>query len=158
LVFQPSIPRQTLHNELTTLVRNMIFEGKLRPGSRVPEAWLCDYFGVSRTPLREALRVLSAEGLVSLLPNKGARVVLITRKELEEIVSVLGALAALAEEFACANVCTDEIAQIQYFYTQMAERYRVGDTQSYNEISGSIHDAVFAAAKNKMLSEMYDLA
>jgi DNA-binding GntR family transcriptional regulator len=135
----------------------MIFEGKLGPGSRIPEGWLCDHFGVSRTPLREALRVLSGEGLVSLLPNKGARVVLITRKELEEIVPILGALAALAGEFACANVRTDEIAKIQHLYAQMAERYRAGDTQSYGEISNSIHGAVFAAAGNKMLSETYNL-
>jgi DNA-binding GntR family transcriptional regulator len=157
MAVQPAIPRKTLHNELVTLVRNMIVAGELGPGSRIPESRLCDHFGVSRTPLREALKVLSAEGLVSLLPNKGARVVLVTRKELEEIAPVLGALAALAGELACVNARTDEIAQIRCMHTQMVERYRAGDKQSYSELNSSIHDAVFAAAGNKTLSETYNM-
>jgi DNA-binding GntR family transcriptional regulator len=84
---KPAIQRKSLHNELVTLLRDMIIQGKLGPGSRIPELALCDTFGVSRTPLREALKVLSVEGLVCLLPNRGARVAHVTRKEMEEIVS-----------------------------------------------------------------------
>ena len=105
----PPILRRTLHDELVMLVRNMIIEGELRPGSRIAESRLCDHFGVSRTPLREALKVLSAEGLVQLLPNKGATVARVTRKEAEEIVPVLGAMEALAGELACASIHKDEI-------------------------------------------------
>jgi DNA-binding GntR family transcriptional regulator len=157
MAVQPALLRQTLPNELVTLVRNMIFEGRLRPGSRIPESRLCDDFRVSRTPLREALRVLACEGLVSLLPNKGARVVRVARKELEEIVPVLGALAALAGELACANARTDQIAQIRCLHTQMVERYRADDKQSYGDLSGSIHEAVFAVAGSKTLHETYNM-
>jgi DNA-binding GntR family transcriptional regulator len=153
MAVQPAIPRKTLHNELVTLVRNMITDGELGPGSRIPESRLCDHFGVSRTPLREALKVLSAEGLVSLLPNKGARVVLVTRKEMEEIVPVLGALAALAGELACANANADEAARIRCMHTQMIETYRAGDRESWSEINTSFHEALLAAARNKALSE-----
>src|ERR1700761_9470863 len=95
------IPRKPLHNELASLLRTMIFKGELRPGNRISEQRLCTRFGVSRTPLREALKVLSAEGLVHLLPNKGATVVRVTRKEVEEIIPILGTLEALAGEMAC---------------------------------------------------------
>ena len=151
------ILRKTLHDELVTLLRNMIIEGELRPGSRVAESRLCDHFGVSRTPLREALKVLSAEGLVRLLPNKGATVVRVTRKEMDEIVPVLGALEALAGELACANIHGDEIVRIRNIHTQMVERYRCGDKQSYNELNRAVHDAIFEVANNKALRETYNM-
>jgi DNA-binding GntR family transcriptional regulator len=154
---QPAILRRTLHDELVTLLRNMIIEGELRPGSRIAESRLCDHFGVSRTPLREALKVLSAEGLVRLLPNKGATVVRVTRKEMEEIVPVLGSLEALAGELACANIRADEIVRIRNIHTQMIERHRSGDKKSFNELNRAFHDAIFEAANNKTLSETYNM-
>jgi DNA-binding GntR family transcriptional regulator len=157
MAVQPAIPRKTLHNELVALLRNMIIEGELSPGSRIAESRLCDHFGVSRTPLREALKVLSAEGLVSLLPNKGARVVLVTHKEMEEIVTVLGTLAALAGELACAHAHADDVAHIKSMHTRLIECYRCGDKQSYGELNSSIHEAIFAAAGNKTLSEAHNI-
>ena len=67
-----ALKRQSLHQELAEKLRELIVTGELRPGSKVPEKDLCDYFGVSRTPLREALKVLAADRLVSLQPNRGA--------------------------------------------------------------------------------------
>jgi DNA-binding GntR family transcriptional regulator len=154
---QPAIHRKSLHDELVTLLRNMIFEGELGPGSRIPESRLCDHFGVSRTPLREALKVLSVEGLVCLFPNKGARVVLVTRKEIEDIVPVLGILAALAGELACANIKVDELARIRSAHAQMVEYFRAGDQRSYSELNHAIHDAIFEAAGNKTLSDTYNM-
>jgi DNA-binding GntR family transcriptional regulator len=154
---QPAIHRKTLYNELVTLLRNMIMEGELVPGSRIPESRLCNLFGVSRTPLREALKVLSVEGLICLLPNKGARVVHVTRKEMEEIVPVLGMLAALAGELACANIKADEVASIRNMHTQLIEHYRAGNEQSYSEINRAIHDSILETARNKALSDIYNM-
>jgi DNA-binding GntR family transcriptional regulator len=154
---QPALPRKTLHNELVTLLRNMIIEGELSPGSRIPESRLCDLFGVSRTPLREALKVLSVEGLISLLPNRGARVVHVTRNEMEEIVPVLGVLAALAGELACANIRADELASIRSLHMQMIEHHRSGNQQCYSDINRAIHDAIFETARNKALSYTYNM-
>jgi DNA-binding GntR family transcriptional regulator len=154
---QPAILRRTLHDELVTLLRNMIMEGELKPGSRIAESRLCTHFGVSRTPLREALKVLSAEGLVRLLPNKGATVVRVTRKEVEEIVPMLGALEALAGELACANIDKDTIARIEGMHRQMVDRFRIGDKQLYNDLNRAIHDSIFEAADNKTLSETYNM-
>jgi DNA-binding GntR family transcriptional regulator len=151
------IHRRTLHDELVGLLRNMIIGGELRPGSRIAESRLCDHFGVSRTPLREALKVLSAEGLVQLLPNKGATVARVTRKEAEEIVPVLGAMEALAGELACASIHMDEIVRLRKVHTQMVEHYRFGDQESYGELNRTIHDAIIAAASNKTLSETYNM-
>lgn len=72
------IKQNTLHGEVAERVRDMIAQGALAPGSRVPEKQLCEQFGVSRTPLREALKVLAQEGLVTLLPNRGAVVTPLT--------------------------------------------------------------------------------
>ncbi len=153
----PPILRRTLHDELVMLLRNMIIEGELRPGSRIAESRLCDHFGVSRTPLREALKVLSAEGLVQLLPNKGATVARVTRKETEEIIPMLGAMEALAGELACASIHKDEIVRLRDIHTQMVEHYRFGDKESYGELNRTIHDAIIAAATNKTLSETYNM-
>jgi DNA-binding GntR family transcriptional regulator len=133
----------------------MITKGELRPGNRISEQRLCTRFGVSRTPLREALKVLSAEGLVHLLPNKGATVVRVTRKEMEEIIPILGTLSGLAAELACRNLDEVEFTRIQGLHRQMLEHYRAGQEQPYSELNRAIHDAFFQAARNRSLIDAY---
>ena len=152
---QPAIFRRTLHDELVTLLRNMIIEGELRPGSRIAESRLCTRFGVSRTPLREALKVLSVEGLVQLLPNKGATVVRVTPKQVEETLAILGALEALAGELACARIDQERIGHTKSAHRQMLEHLFHGEKLSYYKLNGIIHKAIFEAADNEMLSETY---
>ncbi len=82
----------------------MIVEGTLKAGDKISEPDLCDLFGVSRTPLREALKVLAAEGLVDLTPNRGARVARIAPEAVEELFPIMGMLEALAGELACARM------------------------------------------------------
>ena len=82
-----------LHDELFPLLRNMIVEGELDPGCRMPEKVLCADFGVSRTPLREVLEMLSVKGLVSLPPDRGASVVCITQQEAEDLILLLGTMS-----------------------------------------------------------------
>lgn len=153
---QPILARKTLHNELVVLLRNMIIEGDLGPGHRIPEVRLCDLFGVSRTPLREALKVLSAEGLVCLLPNKGARVVEYTRQELEEVIPILAILSALAGELACAHITDGELARVAAVHRHVVEHYHARDQQCYSEANRAFHDAIFAAARNKTLGDTYN--
>ncbi|WP_205742044.1 GntR family transcriptional regulator, partial [Halomonas marinisediminis] len=78
------IARPSLHAELVDRVRELIIEGSLEPGTKIPEKELCQSFGVSRTPMREALKVLANEGLAVLEPNRGAWVSTVTMEELEE--------------------------------------------------------------------------
>jgi DNA-binding GntR family transcriptional regulator len=135
----------------------MIFEGELRPGSRIPELRLCTRFGVSRTPLREALKFLSAEGLVRLLPNKGASVVRVTHEEIEEAIPILGALEALAGELACARIDKESLGRIKNTHGQMVEHFGRTERRPYAELDRALHKAIFEAADNKPLSEIYNM-
>src|SRR5919206_3275669 len=97
---QPS-PRAMLHDEIVARLRDMLIEGVIPPGARVPERELCAAFGISRTPLREALKVLAAEGHVTLLPNRGARAAKLTSKDVQDLFEVCEGLEAIAGELAC---------------------------------------------------------
>ena len=87
-----------LHEEVVARLREKLIDGVMPPGSRVPEKDLCAEFGVSRTPLREALKVMASEGYVVLLPNRGARVAKMTARNLEELFEVPADVPASAEE------------------------------------------------------------
>jgi DNA-binding GntR family transcriptional regulator len=109
----PAILRRSLHDELATRLRDMIVNGELKPAQKIPEAELCERFGVSRTPMREALKVLAAEGLINLLPNRGAVVAKITQQEIDELFPIMGALEALAGELACARIDEPALVEIR---------------------------------------------
>ena len=87
-----AILHRSLHREVVERLRELILAGELEPRSRVNEAALCERFGISRTPLREAIKLLAAEGLLELLPNRGARVAALSAVEIEELLQVIGAL------------------------------------------------------------------
>lgn len=147
--------RKSLHEELTQTLRDLIIHGSLPPGVKVPEKDLCDAYSVSRTPLREALKVLASEGLVVLEPNRGARVSLITPQDLDEVFPVMGALEALAGELACLNITDKEIREMQALHDRMLGYYRDGDLENYFAANQRIHEAVLGAAKNHTLTTHY---
>src|SRR5437773_3194165 len=86
----------SLHGEILGRLRDYLVEGNIPDGHRIPERQLCEMFGISRTPLREALKVLAAEGLVDLLPNRGARVRHLSERDIAELFDIMGGLEALA--------------------------------------------------------------
>ena len=97
------IDRRTLPDELIGHLRDMIGSGQLRAGSRVSVTGLCRRFGVSRTPLREALKMLAVEGLLIMSPNKSAIVAAPTRERMDELIPSRSALEVLGGELACAH-------------------------------------------------------
>src|SRR5690349_17280278 len=99
----PRIARPSLHDAIVTRVRDMIIEGELPPGARIHEGQLGTALGVSRTPLREALKFLASEGLIELSPGKGAVVRKFSPKHVRDSLIVLGDLEALAGRLACEN-------------------------------------------------------
>ena len=149
------IVRRTLHDELLDRLRQMIIHGDLAPGDKVPEKDLCDRFGVSRTPLREALKVLASEGLVTLTPNRGAMVSELTLADLEEAFPVLGALEALSGEMACAHITDAEIAEIRALHQAMVKHHESGDLGAYFRLNQQIHEALLDAARNQTLATAY---
>jgi len=145
----------SLHDEVLSRLRDYIVEGNLAEGERVPERELCEIFGISRTPLREALKVLASEGLLDLLPNRGARVRALTARDLTELFDVMGGLEALAGRLACENISEGETAEIERLHYEMYGCYLRRDLHGYFQFNQSIHQKIVAAARNAILSSAY---
>lgn len=150
-----AIVRKSLTDELVARVRDMIIAGELEPGSKVPEAELCARFGVSRTPMREALKVLAAEGLVVLALNRGASVAKITQQEIDELFPIIGALEALAGEAACARISDQDLARLERLHADMLTRFHDGDWIGYSKLNRRIHETIFEASGNAALAALY---
>ncbi len=148
------IERRSLHGVLVGRLRDLINEGDLPPGLRLTEKDLCARFGVSRTPLREALKVLAGEGLVELLPNRGARVAKLTPDDVEEIFPVMAQLEALAGELACRHASEEELAEIRALHYQMVLHHQRRELQPYFALNQQIHEKILEAARNATLAGM----
>lgn len=150
-----TISRPSLHEELVDRLRGMIVEGVLPAGEKVPERELCEKLGVSRTPMREALKVLAADGLLTLQPNRGARVRDITIEELEEVFPIMGAFEALAGELACAHVTESQVQDVRSSHEAMLACYKASDLPGYFRHNQRIHEIIMEAAGNRTLSDLY---
>jgi DNA-binding GntR family transcriptional regulator len=148
------IQRRSLHNELADRLRHMIVEGELAPGEKLAEKELCLQFGVSRTPLREAMRVLATEGLVLLTPNRGCAVAKLTLADLDEAFPIMGALEALSGELACLHITDAELARIRDLHERMVRKYEAGALSDYFKLNEQIHQLILSAARNPTLSQM----
>jgi DNA-binding GntR family transcriptional regulator len=149
------IQRRYLHDEVADRLRELILTGELEPRARVNELDLCERFGTSRTPLREAIKILSSEGLVELLPNRGARVASLSLPEIDEMIQVVAGLEAVAAELACQRAGEDEIAAIAEDTQAMLAAFQQQDEVAYFSLNRAIHEGFMAAARNKTLSAIY---
>lgn len=149
--------KEFVHTTLLEDLREVFVRGEVPAGQKVPEAALCERFGVSRTPLREALKVLAAEGQVELLPNRGARVRELSLDEVEGLFSVAGALEALAGEQACQRITEDELSALAGLHAQMREAYDQHDMLPYYALNRQIHEAIVQAARNPVLVSQYSI-
>ena len=145
----------SLHDETLSRLRDHIVEGNIPDGGRVPERQLCEMLGISRTPLREALKVLAAEGLVELLPNRGARVRQLSEHALAELFDVMGGLEALAGRLACEHITDAEIAEIERLHYEMYGYYLHRDMHGYFRINQLIHQKIVEASRNATLQGAY---
>jgi DNA-binding GntR family transcriptional regulator len=146
---------ESLHDEVLSRLRDVIVEGRLPPGARIPERELCAEMGVSRTPLREALKVLAAEGLIDLLPNRGARVRRFTDEDVRNLFEILAALESAAGRLACSRIAEAEIAAIERLHYEMYGHYMRRDLPAYFRLNQAIHLSIVAAARNAALKETY---
>jgi len=157
-VAAPAVPDRedtSLHDEILTRLRDHIVEGNIPDGARVPERQLCEMLGISRTPLREALKVLASEGLVELLPNRGARVRQLSERDLAELFDVMGGLEALAGRLACENISDAEIAEIERLHYEMYGFYLHRDMHGYFRVNQLIHQKIVEASRNAVLLGAY---
>ncbi len=147
--------RRPLHEEAADRLRDMIVEGELAPGERIREQAVCDQLGLSRTPLREAMKVLAAEGLVILQPNRGAMVSDPGPVDIADTFKVIGALEGLAGELACKRVKENEIAEIRVLHYQMALHHTRGELREYFRLNQRIHETLVELSGNNVLIETH---
>jgi DNA-binding GntR family transcriptional regulator len=145
-----------LHQGVLASLRDLIIHNELAPGKRLNERILCERLKVSRTPLREALKVLSHEGLVELLPNRGARVVKLTPEDVRHLFEILGALESLAGRLACLHITEAEICEIKAVHYHMQAQFIRRVLPDYFRDNQEIHKRIVAAARNPVLITMYE--
>ena len=144
-----------LHTEAASRLRSMILSGELPPGSRMRELQLCEQLGVSRTPVREALRTLAAEGLVDLLPNRSVVVSQLHAPDLEHLFVVFGAVEGLAAELACQRITEAEIAEIGRLLAEMIDYHARKERAPYMRINQLIHQRTVEIAANPVLLSVW---
>jgi len=149
------IARPTLHDAIVARVRDMVIEGELAPGTRLHEGNLGKMLGVSRTPLREALKFLVSEGLLELSPGRGAVVRQFTAKDVHDSLIVLGSLEGLAGRLACANALDAEIREVQQLHDRMMDMYEKRDRLPYFKLNQAIHSAILRLTKNEALVSVH---
>ncbi len=151
-----AIPRAALHDQVAHRLRQMLVESRIAPGAKLNERELAQVLQVSRTPLREAIKMLAAEGLVELLPNRGAIAVLLTEADVLNTFEVMAGLEAQSGALAAQRVTDAELAEIKAMHFEMMAAYTRKDLSSYYRLNAKIHSAINAAARNPVLSTTYN--
>jgi DNA-binding GntR family transcriptional regulator len=151
-----SIPRAALHEQVAQRLRTMLVEGQIAPGAKLNERELSQVLQVSRTPLREAIKMLAAEGLVELLPNRGAIAVSLSEADVLHTFEVMAGLEALNGELAAQRITDAELAEIKAMHFEMMAAYTRADLSNYYRLNAQIHRAINAAAKNPVLTATYN--
>jgi len=150
------IERRPLHEEVAERLRGLLTEGRLEPGSRLNERVLCESLRVSRTPLREAFKVLAAERLIELNPNRGATVVALSRSDAVQLFELMGALEGLSGQLAAERRTEPEVAEIRALHFEMLAAHCRRDLSGYYALNRRIHQAINRCARNPALGETYD--
>lgn len=135
-------------------LRQGILTGELKPGERLMEIHLANRLGVSRTPIREAIRMLELEGLVTMIPRRGAEVARITEKHLTDVLEVRRALDALAVELACDRITREERQQLFEACNDFEEAVKTKDIRTIATADVKIHDKIVSAAGNERLAQL----
>ena len=151
------IERASLHDVVVSRIRDMIIEGYIAVGERIHEGQLCQQLGISRTPLREALKVLASEGLVELFPNRGAVVYRLTRKEVRDMMDVLAHLERMAAPLTCQNASDEKIGEIRRLHDEMLGFSATRARLHYFKLNQQIHSMLIASSGNKPLYMVHDI-
>ena len=150
-----SIVPASLHTQVANRLRQMLVEGRITPGAKLNERELCALLRVSRTPLREALKMLAAEGLVQLLPNRGAIAVALSHDDIQNTFEVMAGLEGQSGELAAQRINDAELREIKALHFEMLAAYTRADLPAYYRLNAQIHTAINLAAKNTVLTATY---
>lgn len=140
-----------LRDVVFNTLRQAILRGELKPGERLMEIQLANKLGVSRTPIREAIRKLELEGLVLMVPRKGAEVAEITEKNMLDVLEVRKALEELAAELACERITKEQIQEMKVAAREFENTLKSGDVTKIAEADVRFHDVIIFATDNSRL-------
>jgi len=143
-----------LRDVVFNTLRQSILTGELKPGERLMEIHLADKLGVSRTPIREAIRKLELEGLVTMIPRRGAEVAQITEKNLKDVLEVRRALDALTVELACERITEEELVKLEEAKENFARCIKTKDANKIAQADVVFHDIILLASRNDRLMQM----
>lgn len=143
-----------LRDVVFNALRKAILSGDLKPGERLMEKQLAEKMGVSRTPVREAIRKLELEGFVVMVPRKGAQVAEITEKDIQDVLEVRGALEELAVKLACKNMDDKDLRSLKQVMKEFSEASKRDDLDGMIEKDTEFHDIIFRATKNEKLIQI----
>jgi DNA-binding GntR family transcriptional regulator len=149
------VPRRSLHSDVLAALRDMIIEGELPAGERINETALYPQLGVSRTPLREALKALASEGLVELVPNRGAVVRRFTLDDVTQMLEAVKVIEMFTARAACERATAEEIPALQLLHSRMRACYKSGDRLEYFKLNQEIHSGLVRAGHNDPLATMH---
>lgn len=135
-------------------LREAILKGELKPGERLMELQLAAKLGVSRTPIREAIRMLEQEGLAVTIPRRGAEVAKMTEKDMEDVLQVRDALDELAVSIACELINEEELAELRRTMGEFEEYTKTGDLKHIAEADVKFHDIIYHATRNPKLENI----
>ncbi len=150
-----SIPRQGLHQAVAARLRQCIVEGQIAPGAKLNERELSERLQVSRTPLREAIKMLAAEGLVELLPNRGAVAASLDEQDVADAFEVIAGLEGQSGELAAQRITDAERAEIRALHYEMLAAFTRRDLSTYYRLNAQIHAQINAAARNPVLTQTW---
>ena len=149
------ISRLALHDQVAARLRSMLVEGRIAPGAKLNERQLCEQLRVSRTPLREAIKLLAAEGLVDLLPNRGAVAVKLTEADVLNTFEMLAMLEGMSGELAAQRITDAELAELRALHFEMLACHARRDLSGYYRLNALIHTGINEAARNPVLATTY---
>lgn len=143
-----------LRDVVFTTLRQAILRGELKPGERLMEIQLANKLGVSRTPIREAIRKLELEGLVLMIPRKGAEVAEITEKNLRDVLEVRESLEVLAVQLACERMTPEVLEELKVAAKEFEDVIATDDITNIAEADVKFHDVVYHATDNQRLIQL----
>ena len=143
-----------LRDVVFNTIKDGILSGRLRPGERLLENQLAEELGVSRTPIREALRMLEIENLVDLIPRKGAQVREMSEKDIKDVLEIRKVLEELAAGLAAENITRQSISDLKEAHLDFMKAFDRGDREGVLEADTRFHDIIFCATKNDKLVQI----
>lgn len=140
-----------LRDVVFNTLREAILKGELQPGERLMELQLASKLGVSRTPIREAIRMLEQEGLAVTMPRKGAEVARMTLKDMEDVLEVREALDELAAQIACTKITEEQLVNLKNVKDEFEECLTTNDVKKIAQADVKFHDIIYEATDNSKL-------